>query len=116
GGVNMLDLYNQAGAGISAGAKVNQRGFPTSATQDIVIDADATIQLALLAGLDSAINFDDNGAPGTAIAVGGYFNGLFADNYATAYIDDRADVAAAPHVAIHSPPQTTPSSAVTPGP
>jgi hypothetical protein len=60
----------------------------------VVLDAEGVIELALLGGLDSAINFDTPG-PGTADAVGAYFNGLFADNYAKAYIDDRATVDAA---------------------
>ena len=59
------------------------------------------MQLAVLGGLDSAINFDAAG-PGTADAVGGYFNGLFADNYARAYIDDRANVGAARDVTLES--------------
>src|SRR5262249_58604736 len=75
--------------------------LPASASQDVIIDADANLQLAMLGGLASVINFHDVG-PVTANAVGGYFNGLFTDNYARAYIDDLADVNAVRDVAINS--------------
>jgi len=40
--------------------------------------------------------------PGTADAVGGCFNGLFADNYARSYIDDRAKAGAGRLVTLES--------------
>ncbi len=101
GGVNILDVYNQAASGIAAGAKVNQRELPDSEVQDVEIRSHGTVQLAVLGGLDSAINLDTPG-PGTADAVGGYFNGLFADNYSRSYIDDRATVDAARNVDVES--------------
>jgi hypothetical protein len=101
GGVNYLDVYNQAASGIAAGAQVNQRGYLAASEQDVVLDAAGTVYVANLAGLDSALNFTGSG-PNSAGNVGGYFNGLWVDNYARAYIEDRADVHAARDVTLHS--------------
>ena len=102
GGVNYLDVYNLASSGIASGARVNQRGIvPAAADQQVVIDSTGTIRLANLAGLDSALNFVGGDAVGDP-SVGGYFNGISADNYARSYIDDLAVVRAAQDVSISS--------------
>ena len=101
GGVSALNVYNQAASGIASGARVNQRGLAGDADQDVTARATGTLQIANLAGLDSAINLTDGGS-GTADAVGGYFGGIFADNYARAYIDDRARVTAEHDVRLES--------------
>ena len=80
----------------------DRRGLGASLDQDLEITADGTVQLAALAGLDTTLNFQDVGGGATADAVGGYFNGLFVDNYARAYIDDLADVSVAEDVKIKS--------------
>ncbi|MHC4507326.1 MAG: FG-GAP-like repeat-containing protein, partial [Planctomycetota bacterium] len=101
GGVNIVDIYNMAGAGIASGARVNQRTTSAGADQDVVVDASATIDVTNLAGLQSVLSVGGLVTPG-GVGVGGYFNGLFADNYARAYIDDLAHVSAAHDVSIHS--------------
>ncbi|MCA9184769.1 MAG: VCBS repeat-containing protein, partial [Planctomycetales bacterium] len=99
GGVNHLEIYNNATSGIAAGARINQRDVAPSTGQDILIDATADLEATNLAGLDSALNITDGGAGNT---IGGFYNGLIGDNIATAYIDDRAIVGAARDVNVHS--------------
>ena len=110
GGVTFVDVYGMAAAGVAHGAQVNQHPFtPPSATQDITITALSDIDAVALAGLDSALSLPGSGGtPETS--VGGYFDGLFVDNYARAQIDDRADVRAERDITLdaddrHPPPR-----------
>ncbi|HZM80393.1 MAG TPA: FG-GAP-like repeat-containing protein, partial [Candidatus Limnocylindrales bacterium] len=91
GGLNLLTVYNLAAAGIAAGALVNRRGAVlVGADQDVAVNAVARLTAVSLAGLPSALSLP--GGSGGEISVGGYVNLLFADDYARAYIDDRAKV------------------------
>jgi autotransporter-associated beta strand protein len=93
GGVSIVTMYNAGVAGIAAGARVNERMEALPADQDVVIDAQASIEATALAGLDSPLNFG-SGIPAAENSIGGFFSGLLLDNRAKAYIDDRTEVAA----------------------
>jgi hypothetical protein len=101
GGVNYAELYNMAAVGIAPGARVNQRGLAPGAAQDIVMDATSTVEVSAVAGMESAISLPAVAGTGDAdTAGGGYFNGVFLDNYARAFVDDRAHVKAARDIAM----------------
>src|SRR5205814_7816003 len=93
-------ISNIAASGIAPGARVNQAAGGAT-DQDVTLNATATIKTANLAGLSSALSLPLTPTQ-TENSGGGYYNGLFAENYARAYIDDRAHLKAQRDVLIHS--------------
>ncbi|HKJ55264.1 MAG TPA: FG-GAP-like repeat-containing protein, partial [Nitriliruptoraceae bacterium] len=107
GGVNYADVYNMAASGIADGARVNQgAGLVPDPAQRVTLEADAIVDVVLISGLESALTLPGDTAGGTENSVGGYYSGLFVDNYARAYIDDRAVVSSATDVTIDSSTET----------
>ena len=102
GGINYVEIYNMAAAGISLGAQVNQRGLADDADQDVVLDAVSTVKVAAIAGLESALSLPKVPTGAADNAGGGYFNGAFVETYARAYIDDLALVSAARDITMHA--------------
>ena len=96
GGASFIEIYNMGASGVAVGALVNDWATTTpAADQDVVLDADAFVHVANIAGLASALSL--NIGPGTTpgeIGVGGYINTLIVDNYARAHVDDRSVVRA----------------------
>ncbi len=92
GGMSYVDIYNMAAAGIAGGSLINTR-FTGDIDQDVIVDAHADADVTNVAGLDSPLSA--GGVPTAGgIGVGGYFGAVLLDNYARAYIDDRALVIA----------------------
>ena len=100
GGVNYIEIYNLSGAGIAPGAKVNKRGLAAGADQDVVLNADVHGRGLAGRGLESVLATPAGTPTAADTAGGGYFNGLFVDNHARAYIDDRAVVKAARNISL----------------
>ncbi|HSO00903.1 MAG TPA: hypothetical protein VLS46_00135, partial [Gaiellaceae bacterium] len=92
GGVNYLELYSAAAVGIAPGARVQ--------AEDIVGNATSSLDAVAVSGLESALSLPATPSGTADTAGGGYFGGVFAENYARAYIDDRALVTAARDIAL----------------
>ena len=96
GGVNVLEIYSAAATGFAPGSRVNQRGLTPASDQDVVTNAVSSVETVNVSGLESALSLPTGGvATPASTAGGGYFGGTFIENYARAYVDDRAWVAAA---------------------
>ena len=102
GGVNLMFTHNVSNAGIAGGARINQRSeelwSPVQTTgQDVDVDAVAISAQVHYAGNSSVLNLVNNeGETG----IGGFFELLFTENRANAYIADTAIVSARRNVEV----------------
>src|SRR5437763_1397745 len=72
--------------------------MPTATDQDVHIQAIGTIGTVNVAGQNSSLNFGGSGTGN----VGGFFDGVFYDNHARAYIDDLAVVSALRDITVNA--------------
>ncbi len=92
GGVNFIDVYGMAAAGIAGGARVNQDLTFGHSARRRRPDLGAQRRRRPWPSPGSTRRSALAGGGPTETSVGGYFGGLFVDNYARALIDDRAHV------------------------
>jgi hypothetical protein len=98
GGVNFLNVDNLGTSGIAQGARVNQRLASLPATQDVKVHSTASVGTVNTVGQQSVLNNTGSGAVG----VGGFFGGVWYDNEARAFIEDRATVSAGRDIDLHA--------------
>ena len=91
GGINVLYTYNAATSGIAKAARVNQRLPTLPAEQDVIVRSIATVASVNFAGNASVLNFVTSR---DSTGIGGFFDWIVSQNFATAAIDDLATVSA----------------------
>ncbi len=98
GGINLQYIYNSATAAVATGARINQRETLNSG-QHVNIDAYGSFESVNIAGNVSILNYLTNASD---TGLGGFFDGIYCQNFSTAYVDDLADVSAGGDISVNA--------------